>query len=405
MVLGLIPAPSTKPPDISMGGNVTESLMSSIAPHDIDDMVSITLTTGLTTLYTEAPVTPNPFCIQVLYETIGNSHVRYWDLALLIPNFLFLLFLLLRSRIATLKLRQSNRPILFTFYALVFTVTVVSVARAVVSMLVDARKDAGDIADTLLWIIVKFFLVGVELCVVIFGVGFSHLDSNSSVINILLITSVVSLTYSITQGVLELKFPDEHYINPYDIYSHGGMLFWSISSFIFFLCILLYYITLTKVRERIQLPVKHSFYIYVATLAVLYLCQGIASLLVYLDFDGGSCATDVTTFLYFSFFAPLIYLSFLHNFFRSTKQPLLLSYAGQDDDTDEVHPLPTPPFVISKEEPVVNRQTPPYQSIYDSTEFLHGSPPQITGQLAFRDGQGDNEEETTEGKHAVPTLS
>lgn len=73
MVLGLIPAPSTKPPDISMGGNVTESLMSSIAPHDIDDMVSITLTTGLTTLYTEAPVTPNPFCIQVLYETIGNS--------------------------------------------------------------------------------------------------------------------------------------------------------------------------------------------------------------------------------------------------------------------------------------------------------------------------------------------
>lgn len=403
MPLGFVPAFSTKPPDILNVTNPPGGIVSSVAPpHDVEDLVS-TATDGLTTMFTEEPIIPNPFCIQALYQTIGHSNVRYWDLALLIPNFLFLLFLLLRSRIATLKLRQTNRPILFTFYALVLTVAVVSVVRAVVSMLVSAKTEAGDIVDTLLWIIVKFFLIGVELCVVIFGVGFSHLDSNSSVINILLITSIISLTYSITQGVLELKFPDKHYINPYDIYSHGGMLFWSISSFIFFLCYLTVLILpLTRVRDRIQLPVKHSFYMYVATLAVLYLCQGIASLMVYFDYVNASCATDVTTFLYFSFFAPLIYMSFLHHFFKSTKEPLLLSYAGQDEDTDEVHPMPTPPFVISKEDHGINRQTPPYQSIYDSTEFLHGSPPQITGQLAFRDSQADNEEQT-EDKPTVPS--
>lgn len=403
MPLNFIPALPTEPPDLFNHTNASTSPFATSTSHDLNFTATFSTSTDVAMESTHVPSNASiSICVRVLYETMGNSRVRYWDLALLIPNVLFMLFLILRSKIATLKLRQSNRPILFTFYALVITVTTTSITRAVVSMIVDAESEFGDVIDTILWIVVKFFLVGVELCVVIFGVGFSHLDSKSSITRILFITSVISLAYSITQGVLEVKFPDPHFENPYDIYSHGGMLFWAISSFLFFLCYFTVLILpLTRVKEKIQLPTKHSFYIYVATLAVLYLCQGIGSILIFKNIEGGLCATDVTSFLYFSFFAPLIYVAFLHNFFRSTKQPLLLSYAsGQEDETDEVHPMPTPPFVISKEEPGVNRQTPPYHSIYDSTEFLHGSPPQITGQLAFSDNVPDDEEE--EDKLAVP---
>ena len=59
----------------------------------------------------------------------------------------------------------------------------------------------------ILWVITKFFLLATELSVVIFGIGFSHLDSKSSIKRILLITSAVSLAYSITQVGTSLKCP------------------------------------------------------------------------------------------------------------------------------------------------------------------------------------------------------
>ena len=48
----------------------------------------------------------------------------------------------------------------------------ISLIRCIVSMTVNASLAAGDYADKVLWIIVRFFLLSTEMSVVIFGLAF-----------------------------------------------------------------------------------------------------------------------------------------------------------------------------------------------------------------------------------------
>ncbi|XP_076972438.1 transmembrane protein adipocyte-associated 1 isoform X4 [Tamandua tetradactyla] len=137
-------------------------------------------------------------CLLLLYEDIGTSRVRYWDLLLLIPNVLFFIFLLWKLPSARAKIRVTSSPIFITFYILVFVVALVGIARAVVSMTVST-SDAATVADKILWEITRFFLLAIELSVVILGLAFGHLESKSSIKWVLAITTVLSLAYSVTQ--------------------------------------------------------------------------------------------------------------------------------------------------------------------------------------------------------------
>uniref|UniRef100_A0A5F9C9N7 Integral membrane protein GPR175 n=1 Tax=Oryctolagus cuniculus TaxID=9986 RepID=A0A5F9C9N7_RABIT len=185
-----------------------------------------------------APMAPNisvpHCCLLLLYEDIGTSRVRYWDLLLLIPNVLFFIFLLWKLPLARAKIRITPSPIFITFYILVFVVALVGIARAVVSMTVSASD--ATVADKILWEITRFFLLAIELSVVILGLAFGHLESKSSIRRVLAITTVLSLAYSVTQGTLEILYPDAHLsAEDFNIYGHGGRQFWLVSSCCFFL--------------------------------------------------------------------------------------------------------------------------------------------------------------------------
>ncbi|XP_027719634.1 transmembrane protein adipocyte-associated 1 isoform X1 [Vombatus ursinus] len=289
-------------------------------------------------------------CLLLLYEDIGTSRVRYWDLALLIPNVLFLAFLLWKLPSARAKMRVTSSPIFTTFYILVFVVALVGIARAVVSMTVST-SDAATVADKILWEITRFFLLDIELSVIILGLAFGHLESKSSIKRVLAITTVLSLAYSATQGTLEILYPDSHLsADDFNIYGHGGRHFWLASSCFFFLVYALVVI-LPKMplKDRISLPSRRSFYIYAAILALLNLVQGLGSALLCVDIIEGLCCVDVTTFLYFSFFAPLIYVAFLKGFFGAEPK-ILFSYKCQVDEAEEpdVH-LPHPYAVARRE--------------------------------------------------------
>uniref|UniRef100_A0A667GR51 Integral membrane protein GPR175 n=4 Tax=Felidae TaxID=9681 RepID=A0A667GR51_LYNCA len=302
------------------------------------------------------PVAPNisvPHrCLLLLYEDIGTSRVRYWDVLLLVPNVLFFIFLLWKLPFARAKIRVTSSPIFITFYILVFVVALVGIARAVVSMTVST-SDAATVADKILWEITRFFLLAIELSVVILGLAFGHLESKSSIKRVLAITTVLSLAYSVTQGTLEILYPDAHLsAEDFNIYGHGGRQFWLVSSCFFFLVYsLVVVLPKTPLKERISLPSRRSFYVYAGILALLNLLQGLGSALLCADIIEGLCCVDATTFLYFSFFAPLIYVAFLRGFFGSEPK-ILFSYKCQVDETEEpdVH-LPQPYAVARREGP------------------------------------------------------
>ncbi|RUS75804.1 hypothetical protein EGW08_016431, partial [Elysia chlorotica] len=79
-----------------------------------------------------------PVCREILYKGIGDSAVRWWDLAILLPNCVFLLFLAYGLRMAVRKLQASSSPIFTAFYGLIVAVCIISVLRCVVSMTVNA---------------------------------------------------------------------------------------------------------------------------------------------------------------------------------------------------------------------------------------------------------------------------
>lgn len=207
--------------------------------------------------------------------------VRIWDVIILVPNLLFLLFLAFRFNRARLKLRATSSPIFLTFYGLVIGNVIISVIRCIVSMSVNAAAPYGGIADKILWVTVRFFLLSTEMSVVIFGLAcgqyfsinekkvfllFSisgHLDSRSSIRHVLFATSLISLAYTITQGVLEIVVPDDSFhihSKDFDLYGHGGMQFWFCSSMIFTCVYLLIFILpWTRLRERLALPSKYFY--------------------------------------------------------------------------------------------------------------------------------------------------
>uniref|UniRef100_A0A3Q2GZA9 Integral membrane protein GPR175 n=3 Tax=Equus TaxID=9789 RepID=A0A3Q2GZA9_HORSE len=228
-----------------------------LAAGGMDTLEEVIWANGSTAL--PPPLAPNitvPHrCLLLLYEDIGTSRVRYWDLLLLIPNVLFFIFLLWKLPFARARICVTSSPIFITFYILVFVVALVGIARAVVSMTVST-SDAATVADKILWEITRFFLLAIELSVVILGLAFGHLESKSSIKRVLAITTVLSLAYSVTQGTLEILYPDAHLsAEDFNIYGHGGRQFWLVSSCFFFLVYsLVVILPKTPLKERISLP-------------------------------------------------------------------------------------------------------------------------------------------------------
>lgn len=322
---------------------------------------------------TQNNITKPHKCLQVLYEDIGESRVRFWDILLLVPNVAFFVFLMWKLPSARAKIRLTSSPIFVTFYLLVFVVAAVGITRAIVSMTVSASS-AATIVDKVLWEITRFFLLAIELSVIILGLAFGHLESKSSIKRVLAITAVLALAYSITQGTLEILYPDSHLsAEDFNIYGHGGRHFWLASSCFFFLVYsLIVILPKTPVRERISLPSKRSFYVYAAILSLLNLVQGLGSALLCAGVIEGLCCVDVTTFLYFSAFAPLIYVTFLKGFFGSEPK-ILFSYKSQVDEPDEsdVH---LPPTVAAN----LGRKEMNDQGLYYSSTQIDGSGPSST---------------------------
>lgn len=98
--------------------------------------------------------------------------VRIWDVIILIPNALFLLFLAIRFNKAQLKLRATSSPIFLTFYTMVWVNVIISLIRCIISMTVISSIPLGGEVDKVLWVIVRLFLFATELSVVVFGLAF-----------------------------------------------------------------------------------------------------------------------------------------------------------------------------------------------------------------------------------------
>jgi len=292
-------------------------------------------------------------CLNILYEDIGESRVRIWDILFLVPNSLFLMFILLRMRCIYRRIVTSNQQggslIFPTYFALVFISTVLGFVRCIVSMTVDLASFSGTDANKYLWLILRFFLLMSELSVLVFGLAFGHLDSKNSIKRVLLVTTFVALVYSSIQTYLEIHHDDPRYDiieDKWTVFEHGGSLF-SFTSSLIFLLLYTFVIILPYIKwlqRYLLVPTRPSFYIYVAVIFAINLLASVGSgLFYYQQSDAGLCLLDLSTILYYGYFSPLVYFTFLTAYFTtagagqgypSSASNILFSYNSQVDDDE-----------------------------------------------------------------------
>ncbi|KAJ1365853.1 hypothetical protein KIN20_026310 [Parelaphostrongylus tenuis] len=277
------------------------------------------------------------FCRDVLLYELPVLGLRYWDIAILIPNLIFSLFLLLKARHVLKKITGSRSPVFRAFFILVYLTTFMNIVRCIVSMSISATNPIGELVDKILWIALKFFYMTSELSVLTFALLFGHLDSSTSIRRALMATLLISLVHTAIQSVLEFKVIHQSIADGFfDLHSHGGVLFWMLTAaafalvYLFVLCL-----PLTCVRRYVTLPSKWSFYLYCILLSFLNVLQSFGAVLLFFQASDGMCFIDFSTYLYFCFYTPIVYMTFLR---RSLKHPnsnsgnSLFSYRKQRDE-------------------------------------------------------------------------
>ena len=111
-------------------------------------------------------------CQQVIFQQLATRGVRAWDVCILLPNLTFFAFLLYKLQRIRAKLAVSQSPVFKAFYALVYLGTGLNILRCLVSMCLASGSPSAAVLDKLLWLLLKFSLLSVELCVLTFGVFF-----------------------------------------------------------------------------------------------------------------------------------------------------------------------------------------------------------------------------------------
>lgn len=287
-------------------------------------------------------------CKRILYETIG-AHTRVWDVLILIPNIAFLAFLLVRFRRSRRRLAETNAPVMSAFHVLVLLSTFVSVARCVIAIVsCNASGHAafnGQAADKVLWVVLRAFLLATEISVLAFALLSGHLDSKASIRRVVLISSSASFLFSAVQMGLEFGHPDNAFkiTDEQWLFGHGGRVFWSLSSALFALvygCVLT--LPLVPCRHWIMMPHKRSFYYYAAFLFFLNVVQAVGAGMAESKSDAvnnpGLCFVNMTTYVYFVAFTPVVYFAFLAQFFGSkfVQPTMLFSYKAQNDEVEDL---------------------------------------------------------------------
>ncbi|XP_028398056.1 transmembrane protein adipocyte-associated 1-like isoform X1 [Dendronephthya gigantea] len=272
-------------------------------------------------------------CREMLRKSIGNTCITYWNLALLTPNMLFLIFLAYHIGLFYKAFQQRSFPVVKTLLILVSLVCCVSIIRGFVATITKAHRPDGNLANESLWLFLRFLVLAVEISVIGFGLFGSGRNKGVGK-RVISLSFFLALVYATIQSLLEVYAPNRAKIfkNKYDMFHHGGMLFWFITSCIFFVIyssiVILPQTNCLCGRGFLSLPSNRAFYRYAAVLCVVNLSEAVGSILVYYRKTYGLCVLNVAVLLFYSLFAQFIYFTFLHKSFRLLKKANLHIQAG-----------------------------------------------------------------------------
>mmetsp|Transcript_15989 Transcript_15989/g.44611 ORF Transcript_15989/g.44611 Transcript_15989/m.44611 type:complete len:304 (-) Transcript_15989:306-1217(-) len=255
-----------------------------------------------------------------------------------IPVVLFMIFLGLKLRPSLRKLQRAQSHIMTTYYTFLWIVSILSVMSCMIEIVQTVDKHPA--LWNLLWLLMRFGLVLLEVSVVVFLLQGYLTSGREALFRTLGISTVFASLDLIIKSLLIFAAGVPLYLfatDPNGEWSIEADMHWSKWGFWLFhnLVFLLVYcgiLVLPYTKWRDRLPAKPSFYRYVAVLAMMYFLGFLGALLLASKVKNGYCVYGVASYLYQSFYPPLLYLTFLAEFFHVDDMDLDLMYYSEMKD-------------------------------------------------------------------------
>lgn len=293
-------------------------------------------------------------CLSLLQSNIGVA--RTWDVLLLVPQIMLLIFFSKKKFFKDTNEQESNaassetRGYIRHYKKLIWWTVLASTVRAILSIVIYAVTNQatgflGFLAflDKVLWVLMTATLMLCELLVLDFGLSCELYK---------MFTRFVGFV-AIAQILTELCTKDWRYNNIKNdrdvIFKHGHTVLWFLLSSTFALIYILVSLlpysdkvvdVLTKHPINITVPSKKSFYVYTNALAALYSILTLGTLILSIGaLSAGFCLTNLASYIYYTFYALLLYRLLLLNVINHEAPANDLETGGFTDSNSGYRPL------------------------------------------------------------------
>ena len=282
-------------------------------------------------------------CKAILHSHIGDSNLRVWDILILTPNIVFIMFLFFRLSSIRMKLRTTNSHVLRMIHSLVVSLSLTSAFRCFTAILLYLVNPVHDVTDTLIWQTAHLIFLASELIIGILVMtgGKVENDTVSHCKRVMVLAAIIAVVISSVQLYLELHQPYYGYLvlaTNYHMFGFGGPVFLAIISFMMILFYFaMFVVGISSARLDTFSPSGYRYFLYSLARLMSYAMATIGGAMLSVKINSGMCLINLATYCYFVTFAPLVYFCFLQPHFSTSQSSFQFSYRSHLDEEDEYH--------------------------------------------------------------------
>ncbi|GAQ78512.1 hypothetical protein KFL_000140320 [Klebsormidium nitens] len=259
--------------------------------------------------------TSPPFCLALVSPHTQHFNVIFYDLAVGLPTIVFVAYLLTKVKGSVRKLVSSRSHIMSTYYGFLWIVCALNILRVLVQIF-DAEPADSPRAWNVTWLITRFGMVLLEVSVVVFLSQGYLISGWEALIRTVAFSGVFAIVDTVIKAIYVFGLGVPLFITePDDEGNWRKWSFWMLHALLF-LGIYALILVLPHTRWRDRLPARPAFYRYVFVLFLINIGLTFGSFLLGLAVDFGYCLYGFSSFLYYAFYPPLLYITFLADFFR-----------------------------------------------------------------------------------------
>jgi hypothetical protein len=287
-----------------------------------------------------------PTCVSFV-DPQGTTGARIlFNLVYSVPTLFFLVFLTWRLKPALRRLVRSQSQIMRTYYAFLWVVCILNLFRCWFQIAESVGSGRNEKLWNFMWLLNMAGMTVMEVSVVTFLSQGYIATGKEALIRTLCISGAVALVDSIVKICLIYGYGTSLFMYHASVpdalstdMSWAKWGFWT-AHHLLYVMIYLFILVLPHTALRDYLPARPSFYRYVALLCLNNFGLVVGSIMVGSKHVSGYCVYGFFNFLYFSCYPPLLYMTFLSEFFVDDDLELESAYysemreAGYFDDMD-----------------------------------------------------------------------